>query len=140
MTFPVALAALLRKRRHEKGIRVRKSHDKQRHLAKYPRYFGQGITKVNLRLPGAVDQGHVHLPAYTLDLSHRLLHLGVLARITHLFETVVYPRGSVPLLLGNRLVVFDDLGDNLKVGAQLRLGPGEVHPIAGRLWMILDLL
>jgi hypothetical protein len=38
------------------------------------------------------------------------------------------------------LVIFDDLSDQLKVRAWLRLGSGKIHPIAGRLRMLQYLL
>jgi hypothetical protein len=71
-----------------------------------------------LRLSRPVDQGHEHLLLDPNQFPHRRLDLGVFSPVAHLPN----PFRSVALVLRQGLVVFDDLSDSPKVGANLRLG------------------
>ena len=63
------------------------------------------------------------------------------ARVTNCqLDALVYTFGCVTLLLWEMLVLFDDLIDLLKKGANLRLGTGVFFPITGWFGMFQYLL
>jgi hypothetical protein len=87
-----------------------------------------------------MHQWHEHLLAVPPDLPHRLLHLGVTTTVTLLPYALQDPLGSVTLLLGESLVLLNDLPDPAQMRPQLRLGPRPLHPVPRRLRMLQDLL
>ncbi len=140
MTLPVTLRAFTLKGHHKKSIRVRQDHYEKRHLPQHPRHLGQHVTKIYLRFSRAVIQRHMHLLGQPLYLPNRFLDLGILALVAHLLDALVYTLGSMTLLLWKCFILFYDPSNLLKVGANLRLGAGVVHPITGRLGMLDYLL
>jgi len=87
-----------------------------------------------------MNQWHEHLLLHPQELPHRLLHLGVFARVAHLPDPLIDPLGRVALFLRQDFVFFDDLSDPLKVGTDLRLGAGLLQTITRGLGMLQYLL
>ena len=82
-----------------------------------------------------MNQWHEHLSFAPLGFTHGFLYLGVFACVAHLCDSFIDALGRVTLLFGKLLVLFDNLSDLFKVGADLWFGTGCFNPIAGRLGM-----
>ena len=98
------------------------------------------LAEVDLGLAGPVHQRDEDLAALEPQVADGLLDDGVAAPVALVAEPLVDPLGGVPLLPRGLLVVLEDLGDPVEVGAELGLGPGRVGAVAGRLAVPEDLL
>ncbi|MFO7709072.1 MAG: hypothetical protein R6V84_12940, partial [Desulfobacterales bacterium] len=63
------------------------------------------------------------------DLAHGFLDLSPTALVALGLQSLIYPLAGVTLLFGNGIVVFYDLNDALKKGAELRLVAGLLAPV-----------
>ena len=135
------LGAFAREGADEGRIGVRQRHDEQGDLGCLPVERDLGLAEIDLGLAGAVGQRDEDLGTGAPPGGDGLLDDGRSAGIAVLVpESLEDAPGGMPLLLGDLLVVLEDLVDDGEEGIEFGLGPWGRAAVAGRLGMIQDFL